>query len=175
MTVSEAWAKQWQLKHPFWLPSLALSRPQWIASTCTALPPHASCCHFLPQIFGLSYPLGCRLPTLDSRDGNRQPSVVWRRLPTGDFHCFHCFNGGWCVSDPSRGRKFSKFAGGMYTQQARWKKHLLVGRHLFPSPACLHMNQYCQTKPRAWPTKPWPMPSVSLKTERQQEMNITFG
>ena len=93
-------SKPWQPKPPFWLPSLEVlldlsvfSGLHRIATVFQRLRPAA-----------VSYAVsgggrehrGCRLPTLDSRDGNRQPAGGGRSLPMGGFHCFHRFNGGWC-------------------------------------------------------------------------------
>ena len=83
-----------------------------VAKAFHRLPPAASSC---ANFLGCLHRLGCRLPTLDSRDGNRQPSTVGFRLPMGTPTSSTVSTGECVYPTQGRGRKFancSKFTGG---------------------------------------------------------------
>ncbi len=75
------------------------------APHCHRFPTAASCCLLVRCLFWLSHLRGCRLPTLDSHDGNRQPAgdgvccrwetSITSTVSTGVSVRWLCANGGW--------------------------------------------------------------------------------
>ena len=112
-------------------------KPRKLPSLANNCPSGAFTCALLPSL----QPDGCRLPTLDSRDGNRQPSAVWLRLPTV---IFHSFNGCVCIQPKAAGESPPTSPGGCTRSKKVRQSHLpwspsfpLFLWHLFPSPASL--------------------------------------